>query len=69
MNVTQYGNIAVGFEGSLARAESNERFLAEKLRLMEFAADELRDYFVPNDSRHPAIQAYDKAKAFRGGES
>lgn len=67
MNRTEHGNIAVGAPGSPARAESNEAFLTEKLRLMTFAADELRGHFVPNDEEHPAIIAYNLAKNFSGG--
>lgn len=66
VNRTQYGNIAIGTEGSIARFESDIAFLAEKLRLMEYAADKLRDHFVPNDEEHTAIQAYNAAKMFRG---
>ena len=66
MNRTRYGNIAVGSEGSTARMESDIAFLSEKLRLMEFAADELRDHFVPNDERHSAVMAYNEAKNFKG---
>ena len=66
MNRTKYGNIAVGADGSVARMEANISFLADKLRLMELAADELRGYFVPNDEGHAAIIAYNEAKNFKG---
>jgi hypothetical protein len=66
MNRTKYGNIAVGQDGSQVRMESDITFLSEKLRLMEFAADELRGHFVPNDEQHPAIQAYNEAKNYKG---
>lgn len=66
MNRTKYGNIAVGAEGSIARMESDIAFLSEKLRLMEYAADELRGHFVPNDEQHPAVKAYNAAKVVKG---
>ena len=66
MNRTIYGNIAVGAEGSLARAQANEIFLSEKLSMMTKAADELRDSFVPNNEHHPAIVLYNEAKNFIG---
>jgi len=66
MNRTKYGNIAVGLEGSMARMESDISFLVKKLQLMEFAADELRGHFIPNDEWHPAVQAYNDAKNFKG---
>ena len=65
MNRAQYGNIAIGQEGSIARMTADIKFLSEKLRLMELAADELRESFVPNDESHPAIIAYNEAKSFR----
>lgn len=64
MNRAPYGNIAIGQEGSIARMKSDLAFLSEKLRLMELAADELRDSFVPNVESHPAIVLYNEAKRF-----
>ena len=66
MNHTKYGNIAIGQEGSIARLTADRDFLAQKLKLMEAAADILRDSFVPNNEHHPAVQAYNRAKNFRG---
>lgn len=66
MNRTKYGNIAIGQEGSYARMEADLKFLEEKLRLLEIAADELRDCFVPNREDHQAVILYNTAKAYRG---
>lgn len=66
MNRTKYGNIAIGQEGSIARYKADIEYLEEKLRLMEYAADNLRDNFVPNTERNPYIQAYNIAKRYNG---
>ncbi len=68
MNTTKYGNIAVGQEGSIARYKADIEYLEQKLKVMEYAADKLRDQFVPNYEGHPAIQAYNIAKAYKGGD-
>jgi len=58
MNYTEYGNIAIGAEGSTARAQANEKFLAEKICELVFVLNEMYE-LIPYYKRHnPTLIQY-----------